>query len=65
MGTQVSLGTRLRHLRRPQTRLSARHASSSSSPTGSNVGNATTWVIGRKTAVQVSNRCGPIVPEKT
>jgi hypothetical protein len=58
------LGTRHLHPRRPQARFSALHVSSSSSPRGSNVGNATNWATGQKTAVQVSNRCDPIIPKK-
>jgi hypothetical protein len=61
---QVFLGTRHHRLHRHQARFSARNASSSSSPRGSNVGNATQWATGRKTAVQVSNSCGRIVPER-
>jgi hypothetical protein len=63
---QQVVSPEIRHLlpRRHQVRLSTMPlaSSSSSSPKGSNVGSATNWGTGRKTAVQVSTPYN--VPEK-
>jgi hypothetical protein len=62
---QQVVSPEIRHLlpHRHQVRLSTMPlASSSSSPKGSNVGSATNWGTGRKTAVQVSTPYN--VPEK-